>query len=85
MSKSILDDIENAIYQFIATYRENNQSDPKLVIKFSNDGYNECRGNKLASCFFSHPHGYAEAMFIGYPYEVIDGQVETFKIELVGL
>lgn len=78
MSDNILNDIENGIYEF----DKNGHTD--VVIKFSPEGHARARAEKMASCFFS-THISDEApspRFAGYPYEVVPGQVETFKIEL---
>ena len=80
----MLNDIENAIYEFTVASLEANLDKPDIVIKFSPEGYNRCRSEKMASCFFNHPThcGDDDNTFAGYPYEVVSGQVETFKVEL---
>ena len=82
MSDNILNDIENAIYEFAVRYEEVHACMPRIIIKFSHEGYHRTRAEKMASCFFNSDHGMA-TMFAGYPFEEVHGQVETFKIELL--
>lgn len=87
MSNNILNDIENAIYDTDIKYRETYPGEPKIVIKLSPEGHVRCREEKMASCFFSvHISDSDPAKhFAGYPYEIVVGQVELFKVMAEGL
>jgi hypothetical protein len=72
MSNNMLNDIEHAIYEMSIRGHKN------VVVKFSPEGHARASAERVAKCFF-RAH---ESTFAGYPYVIVPGQVESFKVEL---
>ncbi len=72
MSNNMLNDIEHTIYEMSIRGHKN------VVIKFSTEGHARAAAERVGGCFF-RPH---ESTFAGYPYVIVPGQVESFKVEL---
>lgn len=82
MSKNLIDQIEDAIYNESCEAHDNGEPEPTFRIVFSPEGYNRARYEKMTSVFFNYPTHCANDTntFAGYPYEVNVVQEETFKI-----